>query len=228
MKRNLPFFFNFGLRWNKSVYVLASSGRADKYSSCAPFALIYLHVYTDTIVISLTLICIHVAPVIPPSRLSENDISFRPRSHSSVKRPSLCWNYDSLSGMQRPCAPANRGALRAPASQGVPLCFASIPPTPPQQPPPTSLFAKVRAQSAELFPSNSLAGSGCRCYCFCVWFCLPALFPFFFTPPSPGSCQRWLPGRLVCVFLRSWKNVACEREVEALASATCELRFFSF
>lgn len=29
-------FFNFGLRWNKSVYVLASSGRVDKYSSCAP------------------------------------------------------------------------------------------------------------------------------------------------------------------------------------------------
>lgn len=115
------------------------------------------------------------------------------------------------------------GVLRAPASQGVPGCFASIPPPPPPlPPPPTSLFAKVRAQSAELFPSNCLAGSGCRCYCFCAWFCLPALSSFL----SPGSCQCWLPGRLVCAFLRSWKNVAHEREVEVLASATCELLFF--
>lgn len=113
----------------------------------------------------------------------------------------------------------SRGALQALASQGVPRCFASIPPT---LPPPTFLFVKVRAQSAELFPSNCLAGSGCRCYCFVFGF-VSSLCPFF---PSLGSCQRWLPGRLVCAFLRSWKNVACEREVEALASATCELLFF--
>lgn len=114
---------------------------------------------------------------------------------------------------------SSRGALWALASQGVPRCFASIPPPFLQC---VSLLAKVRARSAELFPSNCLAGSGCRCYCFCLWFCLPNLSFFL----SPGSCQRWLPGCLVCAFLRSWKNVACEREVEALASATCELLFF--
>ena len=31
---------------------------------------------------------------------SENDILFLQRSASFVKRPSLCWNYDSPSGMQ--------------------------------------------------------------------------------------------------------------------------------
>lgn len=105
---------------------------------------------------------------------------------------------------------------------------ASPPPSPPAAP--TYVFVRQgQGTKCWVIPIKlSLAGSGCRCYCFCVWFCLPALSLFFSPPPSPGSCQCWLPGRLVCVFLRSWKNVACEREVEALASATCELRFFSF
>lgn len=46
--------------------------------------------------------------------------------------------------------------------------------------------------------------------------------------PSPASCQRWLPGRLACEFFKSWKNVACEREVEALAPAPRELGSFLF
>lgn len=209
MKRNLPFFFNFGLRWNKSVYVLASSGRADKYSSCAPFALIYLHVYTDTIVISLTLICIHVAPVIPPSRLSENDISFRPRSHSSVKRPSLCWNYDSLSGMQRPCAPANRGALWAPASQGLLLCFASIPPPPPAAP--TYVFVhQGQGTKCWVIPIKL---SGWKRLQMLLFLCLvlsPRSVPFFFPPPP--SPLPWILSALaaralgVCVFKKLKKR----------------------
>lgn len=58
--------------------------------------------------------------------------------------------------------------------------------------PPPSLFTKVRAQSAELFTSNCLAGSGCRCYCFCVWFCL--LAPSFLSPlhlVSAGCQGAW-------------------------------------
>lgn len=45
---------------------------------------------------------------------------------------------------------------------------------------------------------------------------------------SPASCQSWLPGRLACEVLKSWKNVAREREVEALAPAPHELCFFFF
>lgn len=56
----------------------------------------------------------------------------------------------------------------------------------------SSLFAKVRARSAELFTSNCLAGSGCRCYCFCVWFCL--LAQSFLSPlhvVSAGCQGAW-------------------------------------
>lgn len=136
---------------------------------------------------------------------------------SFVRRPSLCRNYDSASGMQRrvprwhPFAllgdnnsnSAKRAGVlsgRSPPRVSHAAPEASPPTTAPH---PSPLFAKVRAQSAELFTSNCLAGSGCRCYCFfCVWFCL--LAPSFLSPPA--SRRRWLPGRLACEFLKSWKK----------------------
>ena len=45
---------------------------------------------------------------------------------------------------------------------------------------------------------------------------------------TPVSCQHWLPGCLACEVLKSWKNVAREREVEALAPARGELEVFYF
>lgn len=54
------------------------------------------------------------------------------------------------------------------------------------------------------------------------------LSPRYVFSLSPASCQRWLPGRLACAFLKSWKNVAREREVDALAPAPRELLFFIF
>lgn len=60
-----------------------------------------------------------------------------------------------------------------------------------------------------------------------LFVCL-VLFPRSVFFLSPASCQCWLPGRLACEFLKSWKNVACERKVEALAPAPSELGFFYF
>lgn len=103
MRKNLP-FSNFGLRWKKSVYILTSSGRTNKYSSTPLCTDVSLHLPISLtgapIVIFLTLICIHVALVIPTIRHSENDILSPHCSHLLVLQPSLCWNYDSPSGMQ--------------------------------------------------------------------------------------------------------------------------------
>lgn len=222
MKRNLP-FFNFGLRWNKSVYVLASSDGVDKYSLCAPCtdlsSRLYRH-YSNFPDPDL-----HSCGIGDPSIVPLRKWHFIPSRFTFICQAAIfvlkLWQSEWHAAPSAPAAPTRnkQGCSLGTRLPGRPRLFRKHPPP---LPPPTSLFAKVRAQSAELFPSNCLAGSGCRCYCFCVWFCLPVLSSF----PSPGSCERWLPGRLVCAFLRSWKNVACEREVEALASATCELLFF--
>lgn len=170
-----------------------------------PLVLIYLHVYTDTIVISLTLICIHVAPVIPPSRLSGNDILFPPHSHSSVKQPSLCWNYDSPSGMRRPvprrlqletrneqgCSPGTR-------LPGRPTQFRKHPP------PPTYVFVRQ--------------GQGTKCWVIPIklsgWKRLQMLL-FLCLVLSPGSVLFSLPWILsalaaralgVCVFKKLTKR----------------------
>lgn len=89
---------------------------------------------------------------------------------------------------------SSRGALRALASQGVPRCFASIPP-----PTPTYVFVHQ--------------GQGTKCWVIPIklsgWKQLQMLL-FLCLVLSPRSVllffQRWLPGRLVCAFLRSWKK----------------------
>lgn len=104
-------FSNFGLKWNKSVYALASSGRIDKYSSIPPMHwsistftnLFKRHSYSH-----LPDPDLHSYGMVNPVHRSEIDVLFLRRSASFVKRPSLCWNYDSPSGMR--C----RGALVAP------------------------------------------------------------------------------------------------------------------
>lgn len=60
---------------------------------------------------------------------------------------------------------------------GCPTPSRRHPPPPPAAATTTPLFAKVRAQSAELFTSNCLAGSGCRCYCFFFLLALSFLSP---------------------------------------------------
>ena len=136
----------------------------------------------------------------PTMHHSENDILFLQRSASFVKRPSLCWNYDSPSGMQR-WVPwwhlvALLGDNNSNSAKRAGVHSGRLPPgashATPEASPPPPLFAKVRAQSAELFTSNCLAGSGCRCYCFCVWFCL--LTPSFLSPlhlVSAGCQGAW-------------------------------------
>lgn len=207
MKRNLP-FFNFGLRWNKSVYVLASSDGVDKYSLCAPCtALIYLYVYTDTIVISLTLICIHVAPVIPPSRLSENDILFPPRSHSSVKQPSLCWNYDSPSGMRRPVPrrlqlETRNEQGRSPGTRlpGRPTLFRKHP----SHPPSTYVFVhQGQGTKCWVIPIKLSGWKRLQMLLFCVWFCLLTL-SFFSLPWILSALAARALG--VCVFKKLKKR----------------------
>lgn len=211
MKRNLPFFFfNFGLRWNKSVYVLASSGRVDKYSSCGPCTdlspRLYRHYshFPDP--------DLHSCGTDDPSIAASRKMTFyslTTRIHPSSGH--LCAETMTVRVACSARCPGgsdskremSRGALRALASQGAPRCFASIPPTPPLAPPPTSLFAKVRAQSAELFPSNCLAGSGCRCYCFCVWFGLPRSVLFSLPWILSALAARALG---VCVFKKLKKR----------------------
>lgn len=94
---------------------------------------------------------------------------------------------------------SSRGDLWALASQGVPRCFASIPPFLQC----ASLLAKVRAQSAELFPSNCLAWSGCRCYCFCLLVLSPRSLLFSLPWILSALAARVLG---VCVFKKLKKR----------------------
>lgn len=89
---------------------------------------------------------------------------------------------------------SSRGALRALASQGVPCCFASIPP------PPNLRLCSPRSGHKVLSYSHQT-----------VWLEAAAdvtVFVFGFVSPICPLffLQRWLPGRLVCAFLRSWKK----------------------
>lgn len=170
-----------------------------------PLALIYLHVYTDTIVISLTLICIHVAPVIPPSRLSENDVLFPPRSHSSVKQPSLCWNYDSPSGMRRPVPRWQQREMRnekgrSPGTRlpGRPTLFRKHLPLHLRLCSPRSGH-KVLSYSHQTVWLEAAADVTVLVFGF-----VSPLSTLLFSPPLDlvsAGCQR-----LVCAFLRSWKK----------------------
>lgn len=123
-----------------------------------------------------------------------------------VKPPSLCRNYDSASGMRRRVPRWHLLALlrdnNSNSAKRAGVLSGRSPPrvshaapeaSPPPPPPPHPLFAKVRAQSAELFTSNCLAGSGCRCYCFFVLGFVSSL-PSFLSPlrlVSAGCQGAW-------------------------------------
>lgn len=225
-------FSNFGLRWNKSVYILASSGRIDKYSSTPP-----LHRFISTFTNLFKRHSYSYLPdpdlhsygtAIPTMHHSENDILFLHCSASFVKQPSLCWNYDSLSGMH--CwvpwwhlfALLGDNNSNSAKRAGV-LSGRSLP--------------GVSHAAPEASPPFVRQGQGTKCWVIHIklsgwkrlqmllFLCL-VLSPHSVFSLSLASCQRWLPGRLACEFLKSWKNVACEREVEALAPAPRELGFF--
>lgn len=167
---------------------------------------------------------LHSYGMVIPVHCSKMYFLFQHSSASFVKQQSLCWNYDSPSGMRclvpwwhlfawagdnkssfpKWVGPSSVSRL---ASRIVPLRSWGISP----------LFVEVRARSAELFTSNCLAGSDCRCYCFCVWFCLLApsfLFPRLLSALAARAFGVWV-----------FKNMASEREAEALASAH-ELKVF--
>lgn len=164
---------------------------------------------------------------------SENDILFLHRSASFVKRPSLCWNYDSPSGMQRrvpwwhlfaPLGDNNsNSAKRAGVLSGRSPPGASH--AAPEASPPRPPLPFVRQGQGTKCWVIHIKLSGWKRLQMLLFLCL-VLSPHSVFSLSPASCQRWLPGRLACEFLKSWKNVACEREVEALAPAPRELGSF--
>lgn len=173
-------------------------------------------------------------------RHSENDILFPHRSAPFVRRPSLCRNYDSPSGMQRwvprwhLSALPEGGLTISPTQRNEQGCSlgARLPgrPTPLLRhlpPPPTHpLFVRQ--------------GQGTKCWVIHIklsgWKRLQMLLFFVFGFVS-SLCLFSQPLHLVSAgcqgawrvrFLKSWKNVAREREVEALAPAPRELAFFIF
>lgn len=133
-----------------------------------------------SMVICLTLICIHMARRSQPWTPSKSDVLFRCRGtficQAAIFVPQL-WQskWHAVPGCpdgtsqprRRTMPPAHRNEDGCSLDARLPGHHA---PFPRHLPP--SLFAKVRAQSAELFTSNCLAWSSRRCYCFCVWFCL--------------------------------------------------------
>lgn len=163
----------------------------------------------------------------PTMHHSENDILFLHRSASFAKQPSLCWNYDSPSGMQCWVPWWHLFALlrdnNSNSAKRAGVLSGRLPP-------------RVSHAAPEASPPLCSPRSGHKVLSYShqtVWLEAAAdvtVFVFGFVSSlfslSPASCQRWLPGRLACEFLKSWKNVACEREVEALAPAPRELGFF--
>lgn len=222
MKRNLP-FFNFGLRWNKSVYVLASSDGVDKYSSCAPCTdlspRLYRHYsnFPDPDLHS----CGTSDPFIAPL----GKWHFIPSPLTFICQAAIfvlkLWQSEWHVAPSAPAAPA-QNAKRAGVLPGHSPPRASHAVSQASHPPTYVFVRQGQATKCWVIPIKL---SGWKRLQMLLFLCLvlsPRSVLFF----SPGSCQRWLPGRLVCAFLRSWQNVACEREVEALASATRELLFF--
>ena len=164
---------------------------------------------------------------------SENDILFLQRSASFVKRPSLCWNYDSPSGMQ--CwvpwwhLVALLGDNNSNSAKRAGVHSGRSPPgashaTPEASPPPHPFVRQGQGTKCWVI---HIKLSGWKRLQMLLFLCL-VLSPHSVFSLAPASCQRWLPGRLACEFLKSWKNVACEWGVEALAPAPRELGFFLF
>lgn len=167
----------------------------------------------------------------PTMHRSENDILYLHCSASFDKQPCLCWYYGSPSGMQ--CWVPwwhlftllrdnnSNSAKRARVLSG------HLPPRVSRVAPEASPPPFVRQGQGTKCWVIHIKLSGWKRLQMLLFLCL-VLSPYSVFSLFPASCQRWLPGRLACEFLKSWKNVASEREVEALAPAPRELGFFFF
>lgn len=196
MKRNLP-FFNFGLRWNKSLYVLASSAGVDKYSSCAPCTDLSPHVYRhysnfpDPDLHSCGTGDPSVAPLgkwhfIPPP------LAFI--CQAAIFVPKL-WQSEWHAAPSAPAAPTRAGAL---SGHSPPRASHAVSQASP--PHPNLRLCSPRSGHKVLSYSHQTVWleAAADVTVFVFGFVSP-ICPFFFF-------QRWLPGRLVCAFLRSWKK----------------------
>lgn len=219
---------------NKSVYILASSGQIDKYSSAPPFLhrfitftdLFKRHSYSYLADPDLHSFGAEISAV----HRSENDI-FIPAplrlssSHlcaETMTVPVACgawvpwWHIFAPAGDNNSNSAKRAGLL---SGRSPPRASHSAPKA---SPPP--LFAKVRARSAELFTSNCLAGSDCRCYCF---LCL-VLSPRYVFSLAPASCQSRLPGRFGVRVFKKLKKRGLWKGSWGLGSCTSWIGVFYF
>lgn len=232
-------FSNFGLRWNKSVYVLASASGLDKYSFAAPCTDLSLRLQLafkgTPAAITRPLFCIHVrgsSQQRAALKMTFYSLTALPRLYSGhlcaeTMTVHVACSAGCPGGTSSPCrgtiTPAQRNEQRCSLDARLPGC-----PTPLLRhlPPPPPPLCSPRSGHKVLSYSHQTvwleAAADVTVFVFGFVSSLPSFLP------SPASCQRWLPGRLACEFFKSWKNVACEREVEALAPAPRELGSFLF
>lgn len=166
---------------------------------------------------------------------SENDILLPHHSHSFVRQPCLCWNYDSLCGMQcrvpwwhlsvlrrdNNCNTAKQtGVLTGHSPPRV--SHAILEASPPQPPPPPPLCSPRSGHKVLSYSHQT------------VWLEAAADVTVFSFPPhsvfslSPTSCQCRLPGRLACEVLKSWKKRGPWKRSWSFGFCTSWIAFFIF